>query len=104
MRIPSKVFFLSFIVLCAALIPLRGLSAPNSGTLWNYFGECNSDDTLYAADGIYWYYENRTGPNRGGWVYGGQYRTVTKGVIQLTGKVNSTYTHRNLSSAKCGRK
>jgi len=91
-------------VFCALLIPLRGLSAPSAGTRWNYFGECNGDDTLYAADGSYWYYENRTGPVRGRYVYGGKYRTVTKGVIQLAGEGNLTYTHRTLSSAKCGRK
>ena len=104
MRIQSKAFFSFFIVLSALLIPLRGLSAPNAGTRWNYFRECRSDDTLYAAGGSYWYYENRTGPDRGGYVYGGKYRTVTTGVIELAGKGNLTYTHRSLSSAKCGRK
>ena len=76
---------------------------------WNYFGACYSDDIVLAQNGkFYTPCMSRGGCTRS-WEYGGTYRTLTDGVIEIFWKdengnrQSSTYTHRRLSKVKCAR-
>jgi hypothetical protein len=83
------------------LYPIRIEAKPIE---WNYFGDCFSDDSIYAADGKWWYFD--LARNVMEWVFGGTYREVSDGVIAIVtkeGQVGGTYIHRNFLSKKCYR-
>ena len=77
-------------------------------TEWNYFGDCYSDDVIMAQNGKY-FISIPCRNCRSEWKYGGTYRELADGVIQVSWKNangsigSSTYTHRRLSSTKCSR-
>lgn len=77
---------------------------------WNYFGACYSDDVILAKNGKYFNpCMGRGGECKREWEYGGTYRTLTDGVIEVYwedengNRQSGTYTHRRLSKIKCSR-
>ena len=75
---------------------------------WNYFGDCHSDDVILAQNGnFYGPCLNGRGRCTRRWKYGGTYRTLTDGVIEIFWKdkngnrKSSTYTHKRFSKVKC---
>jgi hypothetical protein len=76
---------------------------------WNYFGACYSDDVILAQNGKFFTPCMSRGGCKNSWEYGGTYRTLTDGVIEIYWKdengnrQSGTYTHRKLSKIKCKR-
>jgi len=76
---------------------------------WNYFGACYSDDAILARDGKFFVTSCMGLGCKNDWEYGGTYRTLTDGVIEIYWRdekghrQSSTYTHRRLFSVKCRR-
>jgi hypothetical protein len=76
---------------------------------WNYFGSCYSDDVILAQNSKFFAPCMSRGGCKKSWEYGGTYRTLTDGVIEIYWKdengnrQSGTYTHRKLSKLKCTR-
>ena len=76
---------------------------------WNYFGDCYSDDVILAKNGKWFLPCMSRGGCKREWDYGGIYRVLSDGVIEIYWKddngnlQSSTYTHRRLSKVKCTR-
>ena len=78
---------------------------------WNYFGDCASDDVILVKDGK-WFSPTNCGRQecKKKWEYQGNYRTITKGVVEVywwtpNGEEGTnhqqTYVHKSLYKNKC---
>ena len=100
-------FMLRASLVATAVIALVAQAAHSQD--WNYFGACYSEDVILAQNGKYFNPCMSRGGCKRDWEYGGTYRTLTDGVIEVYWKdengnrQSGTYTHRRLSKIKCSR-
>lgn len=72
---------------------------------FNYFGDCHTDEMIYAANGN-WYYDGGYGTGTVSMVHGGTYQTLANGVITVFSKndpvhAGKIFTHVSLINQRC---
>jgi len=83
-------------LVCAATVVI---SPKAEAQQFNYFGDCNTDQMIYAKNGK-WYYDNGYGTGTIEMTYGGTYRTLSKKIIVID--TGQQFKHISLLKITCG--